>query len=128
MIFISFKYIRDIFIKCSLIFQSIKTSYNMNKLIIKFYKAEIIGAIAFLALGMLSGYISKPENYGWYSNLQKPYFTPPKWVFEPVWSILYLLCGVAFAKIKRLKEETTSNIFIIHFILNLLWSPLFFLF
>jgi tryptophan-rich sensory protein len=80
-----------------------------------------------MVLGMLSGYVSSAGDSLWYVSLNKPTFNPPKWVFGPVWSILYIMIGIALGKIWQLKNKTLLNIFILQLIFNLIWSPLFFL-
>ena len=67
----------------------------------------------------------------WYNPLNKPFFTPPSWLFGPAWTVLYILMGVSaylvwkkgFKK-KQIKEAL--KIFAIQFVLNLSWSPIFF--
>ncbi|KKQ91761.1 MAG: Tryptophan-rich sensory protein [Candidatus Woesebacteria bacterium GW2011_GWB1_39_10] len=67
----------------------------------------------------------------WYNTLNKPFFTPPSWLFGPAWTVLYILMGVSaylvwkkgFKK-KQIKEAL--KIFAIQFVLNLSWSPIFF--
>lgn len=69
-----------------------------------------------LTLGSLSGIVS-----GNFKDApQVPGFKPPDWVFGPVWTILYLLMGLAATRVK-----TVPMIFWIQLILNILWSPVF---
>ena len=37
--------------------------------------------------------------YDWYSQLVKPAWAPPSWLFGPVWSVLYVLIAVSFAAV-----------------------------
>lgn len=67
----------------------------------------------------------------WYSTLNKPFFSPPGWIFGPVWTLLYFLMGVSFYLIwrqdwKKKKVKTAGVFFLAQLFLNLLWSPLFF--
>lgn len=67
----------------------------------------------------------------WYANLNKPFFSPPNWLFGPVWTILYLLMGVAFFLIwkrgwKSKKNRQARNLFLIQLGLNFIWTPIFF--
>ncbi|MBW6411852.1 TspO/MBR family protein [Clostridium weizhouense] len=66
-----------------------------------------------------------------YSKLNKPFFSPPQWVFPIVWTILYILIGVACYRVYILKYkgiDTSSAIFTysIQLLLNFLWSFIFF--
>lgn len=66
-----------------------------------------------------------------YEQLQKPVFAPPGFIFPIVWSILYVLMGIAAYKVYILKYEkvdTSSAMFIyyIQLLLNFLWSIIFF--
>lgn len=68
---------------------------------------------------------------GWYATLVKPSFTPPNWVFAPVWTSLYLLMGISAFLVwrKGLDNHLVNSglrIFILQLILNTLWSFLFF--
>lgn len=65
-----------------------------------------------------------------YNKLNKPVFSPPKWVFAPVWSILYILM---FASIVIVGKNTpvylkpaAISIFLLQLVLNLIWTPMFF--
>ncbi|HLD31277.1 MAG TPA: TspO/MBR family protein [Patescibacteria group bacterium] len=64
----------------------------------------------------------------WYQELNKPSFSPPDWIFGPVWTLLYLLMGVALFLLWQKKEKTSIAIifFGIQLILNSLWSIIFF--
>lgn len=65
----------------------------------------------------------------WYAGLDKPFFSPPNWLFGPVWITLYTMMGASlyFVFIKE-KEEFTKpvKIFLLHLIINSLWSIVFF--
>ena len=67
----------------------------------------------------------------WYESLNKPSFSPPNFVFGPVWTMLYILMGVSFylvfskAKTKEVKKDLIL-IYTIQLILNALWSIAFF--
>jgi len=67
----------------------------------------------------------------WYAGVNKPVFNPPNWIFGPVWTMLFLLMGIALYLV--LVNGWGYNgvkiavlIFTIHFALNILWSFLFF--
>ena len=67
----------------------------------------------------------------WYSTIEKPSFTPPSWVFGPVWTVLYVLMGVAAFLIwqKGLGSRAVRVAlawFLVQLALNALWSPVFF--
>lgn len=95
---------------------------------IKKYFSEIIGIIICLSSGMFIGYITHAGTSPWYSSLQKPNFNPPDWIFSPVWTILYIMIGIALGKIWNARKDNTTllYLFITHLTLNVLWTPLFF--
>jgi translocator protein len=65
----------------------------------------------------------------WYSTLIKPDFSPPGWLFGPVWISLYFLMGISLYLIWQKKAEDKNKsliIFGIQLILNVFWSFLFF--
>lgn len=47
--------------------------------------------------GLIGGIPTFPAITGWYATLQKPWFTPPDWVFAPAWKTLYFLMELALA-------------------------------
>lgn len=64
-------------------------------------KSHALTLILFVVLtviaGSLIGYASIPGP--WYQDLQKPFFNPPNWIFGPVWTVLYVLIGIAGARV-----------------------------
>ncbi len=66
----------------------------------------------------------------WYQLLNKSLLTPPSFVFSIVWPILYVMMGISlylFLQHGLNKEKRFILwIFVIQLILNLLWSPVFF--
>jgi tryptophan-rich sensory protein len=66
----------------------------------------------------------------WYANLNKPFFTPPDWLFGPVWLILYTLMGISLYLIWNEKSKGKIKIplfiFFIQLVLNALWPIMFF--
>ena len=67
----------------------------------------------------------------WYSALNKPFFSPPNWIFAPVWTILYFLMGVSLFLIwqkgfKNKKSKEALYFFAVQLFLNFIWSILFF--
>jgi tryptophan-rich sensory protein len=88
--------------------------------------------ITCLVVGYLSGMVTKESITNWYPTLVKPAFNPPNWIFAPVWSLLYLMMGIAAGIIWNKIETDQKNVikamkfFIIQLALNALWSYLFF--
>ena len=67
----------------------------------------------------------------WYSHLNKPVFSPPNWLFGPVWTILYALLAVClfilWNKISQNKKAKTAVcLFLGSLFLNAIWTPIFF--
>jgi translocator protein len=88
-----------------------------------------VPSIAFL--GLLSGLMSgSGADNRWYEVLAKPDFTPPGWIFGAVWPVLYLLIGLAFSLVLNARGAPARGLaimlFLVQFICNLVWSPLFF--
>ena len=76
-----------------------------------------------IILGSLIGLFT--SNFTDYNTLIKPPLAPPKILFPIVWSIIYLLMGIAYFIYKKNNEET-NYIYYIQLIVNLLWSIIFF--
>lgn len=84
-----------------------------------------------LLLGFLAGRASQsgPQN-PWFAGLVKPGIYPPPATFGIVWSILYLLMGLAAAWVAASRGAPGRGLalgaFALQLVLNLAWSPLFF--
>ena len=85
-----------------------------------------------LAVGYFSGIVTRSAVTTWFPTLVKPSFNPPSWVFAPVWSMLYVVMGVAaglvWDRIEAEREVVKKALifFAIQLALNALWSYLFF--
>lgn len=68
------------------------------------------------------------DHLAWFATLQKPSFNPPSWVFGPVWTVLYILIGIAGAKLwhQRRVMKSAFAFYIIQLVFNFLWSFVFF--
>lgn len=91
----------------------------------------IISILFCLGAGFLGSLVTAPAIPVWYASLAKPDFTPPSWVFAPVWTTLYILMGVALFLVWRKGEDKKAvrvavSLFYIHLILNVFWSVFFF--
>lgn len=83
-----------------------------------------------LAVGGIAGFATAASIDTWYSFLNKPSFNPPDWLFAPVWTVLYILMGVALYLIWKLPASAQRNsamaVFFTQLLLNFLWSLIFF--
>jgi tryptophan-rich sensory protein len=63
----------------------------------------------------------------WYSELNKPVWTPPNWVFPVAWPILYLLMSYSGATLANLESAGSAlALWALQISLNTLWTPVFF--
>ena len=83
-----------------------------------------------LLLGFLSGRVGSNADSPWFQSLVKPDIFPPAMWFGIVWSILYVLMGVALAIVCAAwgaRGRTAAIVaFALQLIVNLAWSPVFF--
>jgi len=100
--------------------------------ILKSKKFIFLGLFVFLSFFMSwwGGYISRYYKEPWYSELIKPSFSPPDWIFAPVWITLYLLMGFAIWLIwlNPKKTQKVFTIYFTHLFVNASWSITFFAF
>jgi len=93
------------------------------------YPRLILSIIICQLAGLAGSVFTMPAIASWYINLQKPWFTPPNWLFGPVWISLYALMGISLylAWQKGLsKNRLALGIFAVQLGLNAVWSFLFF--
>jgi translocator protein len=89
----------------------------------------LVVTVIFIALvvtvGAVIGVNTAPD--AWYTTLQKPPFNPPNWIFAPVWFTLYVLIGIAGARV-FLRDATSPSSFVWagQMLLNWAWSPTWF--
>ena len=91
--------------------------------------------IGFIVLSQLAGIIGSvftvPAIDAWYAELVRPSLAPPNWLFGPVWTILYVLMGIAAFVVWRVGTDRALVrralvVFGVQLILNTLWSIIFF--
>lgn len=92
-------------------------------------RSDLYLAAAFVAVcvgvGLAIGWATRPGE--WYAGLVKPAFNPPSWVFGPVWTVLYVLIGLAGWRTWRVARNSAAmRWWGAQMGLNWLWSPAFF--
>ncbi len=66
------------------------------------------------------------DTYSWYSQLQKPSWAPPSFLFGPVWSVLYFIIALTFGRVFYLVwQKQLPAYLLLPFILNLVFNALF---
>lgn len=103
----------------------------MNTTSLKDWVKLVICIAVCLGAGMIGSLFTQQSVSSWYTTLQKPAFSPPNWLFAPVWTLLYILMGIAVFMVwhKGLKQSQIKQsiiIFIIQLVLNVAWSFSFF--
>ncbi len=90
-----------------------------------------MGLLAWLALCFGAAWFGSLFAPGeWYESLVKPWWTPPNWIFGPVWALLYVLMAVAAWLVWRAHgfsgAPVALGLFVGQLALNAAWSWLFF--
>lgn len=98
----------------------------MNK-IIKFLTSIVVCEL----VGLVSVPFTIASIPTWYATLNKPPFSPPNWIFSPVWTTLYFMMGISIFLIwnkgfKNKKVKTAVLFFTVQLFFNFLWSLFFF--
>ena len=90
----------------------------------------LLGWLALPYLAMVAGAIASIDAASFYRDLARPHWSPPGWIFGPVWTTLYTLMGVAAWLVWRRHgwrgAAPALTLFIVHLVPNALWSWLFF--
>src|SRR3972149_3602206 len=97
-------------------------------------RADILKLVVSIILCQLAGFLGSlfttPAIPTWYATLKKPFFTPPNWIFSPVWISLFILMGISLFFVWRKADHPKFKIafifFLVQLILNILWSIVFF--
>ncbi len=95
-------------------------------------KNKIISFVLFFIITYSASFIGGMATIGfkepWYSQLVKSNYTPPDWIFAPVWTTLYLMMTLAiwFYWHSKNREMNTIYIYFIHIVFNTTWSIVFF--
>ncbi|AOT03507.1 TspO protein [Arthrobacter sp. U41] len=94
---------------------------------------QLLGLLSFLAASAvvagLGGLATASNVNGWYADADRAPWSPPNWVFGPVWTALYAAMAVAAWLIWRRRAERTRpalTAYAVQLVLNLLWTPVFF--
>lgn len=84
----------------------------------------------FLALGIGSFFTADGVASMWYQNLHKAPWTPPGWVFGFMWTSIMILFSLYLADLSSKKQFAGTNrlLYLIQWLLNVLWNPVFFYF
>ena len=90
----------------------------------------IISIVIAQSAGIIGSFFTAPKIDSWYSLLEKPFFTPPDWLFAPAWITLYALMGVAAFLVWQKKQNPKAKLALCFYfsqlVLNALWSVVFF--
>jgi translocator protein len=96
---------------------------------------KLLKLVASIALcqsaGLLGSFFTVPAIPTWYATLNKPAFSPPSWLFGPVWISLYTLMGISLFMVWNTTQKNPPLkkaliFFFIQLVLNALWSVFFF--
>ena len=93
----------------------------------KKYKMYILHVVLALAVGGVSALLSGGMED--FETLVKPPLAPPGWLFPVVWSILYVLMGIAAGLVQTSGDKDSGGALFLYYLqlaINFVWSPLFF--
>jgi tryptophan-rich sensory protein len=98
------------------------------------HRTRVFAVIAFMVLCLIisaaGGAVTATSVNDWYTTLQKPFFSPPNWLFGPVWTVIYFM--IAFSGWRVWLKTGIANakgafaLYAAQLTLNLAWSFLFF--
>ena len=91
----------------------------------------LISIAGCFVIGFFSSFATQSSIDTWFASLIKPSFNPPNWIFGPVWTLLYILMGVAAGIVwskgyHHRWVKTALYHFVFQLLFNGLWSIVFF--
>jgi tryptophan-rich sensory protein len=94
-------------------------------------RRDVLGLAAFVVMcfgvSLLGGRATGPALALWYPALVKPAWTPPAWVFGPVWTLLYPMLAVAgWLAWREGRSRGGTLVYLLQLALNAAWPWLFF--
>jgi translocator protein len=94
---------------------------------------QFVGLVAWLIASFIAAGIGGAASItagAFYTQLVRPEWAPPSWIFAPAWTVLYALMGIAAWLVWRVAgfraAKTALTLFLVQLALNALWSWLFF--
>lgn len=98
---------------------------------IRLFNRISIAIVVCLLIGFLGSIATQASVDDWFTTLEKPFFNPPNWLFAPVWSVLYVMMGIAaglvwYRGLHHVWVKTALYHFLFQLFLNLSWSVVFF--
>lgn len=97
---------------------------------VKTILALIVSIIVAQAAGAIGSFFTAGSVSNWYAYLEKPAFSPPNFLFAPVWLALYVLMGLAaflvWRKRQAVSAKSTLWLYLVHLAFNAAWSVIFF--
>lgn len=95
---------------------------------------QVAGFVAWFVLvfaaAAVGGYATGTSVGDWYQHIAKPAWTPPDWIFGPVWTTLYALMAVAAWLVWRgggfAVAGRALGLFVLQLAFNTAWSAVFF--
>ncbi len=111
-----------------------KNTFNNKNNMTRFNEKQILTFLGFLLITFCAAFVGNffttSNISNWYIFLDKPFFSPPNWLFGPVWTILYFLMTFSAFLVWREKENSKRKIalifYFIQLVLNSIWSIIFF--
>ncbi len=91
-------------------------------------KIIIFLVLNFSALAIGGLFTNSGVSSDWYQNINKAPWTPPGWVFGVAWTVIMICFAVYMAYLlqSQIDKKTIIVLFIIQWILNVAWNPIFF--
>jgi len=101
--------------------------YNRYVLKNKFISFLLLSLVTFSA-SFIGGFATISFKEPWFLLLIKTSFNPPDWIFDPVWTTLYLMMTIAIWIYwhNKNRDMNTVYIYFIHLVFNTTWSIVFF--